>query len=67
MKFLTLDGALKRYGSKKGIAQMCKVSPAAVSKAFDDRENNNYKIRIGSGSVDLVKEQPKWKKIKGRA
>lgn len=46
MKYLSLKTAKEKAGSKHALAMNCKISPAAVSKAFNEETKMGYKVRV---------------------
>jgi hypothetical protein len=61
VKYLSLKTAKEKAGSKHALAMNCKISPAAVSKAFNEEIKMGYKVRIlNDGTWEMVYPQAPW-------
>lgn len=65
MKYITLQGALRHYGSKKKMADAIGVAPSMVSFAFQEAaKGREYKVRTDGTKVQLVRRQDPWHVVK---
>lgn len=64
--YLSMEGALKRFGSKKSIAEACGVSPSIVAKAFNDERDLGMspRVRIVDGDWQLVYPRDPWRVVR---